>query len=160
MLSPALCATGLGLFAHWGVFIRGEWHLAAPNVASLHIAVFLWSVTWRARYNLEDLSTSLATVFLWCSCYGFGLFASVTIYRFFFHRLRVFPGPKLAAITKFWHLVQCLDSRNYQVLEKVNQEHGSIVRTGGYRCFLCELTIWIVCRERFKLIRFLQALKK
>lgn len=58
------------------------------------------------------------------------LFGSITIYRLYFHRLNRFPGPRLAAVTKLWHVWQCRDSRNHQVLEKLHQEYGSFVRTG------------------------------
>ncbi|MCJ1268692.1 hypothetical protein MMC22_008580 [Lobaria immixta] len=63
------------------------------------------------------------------SCYMSGLFCSITVYRLFFHRLRHFSGPQLAAVTKLWHVFQCRDSRNYLVLDSMHKQYGNFVRT-------------------------------
>ncbi|KAK0744971.1 cytochrome P450 [Apiosordaria backusii] len=70
------------------------------------------------------------TAFLISTSYSLGLFTSITIYRLYFHRLRAFPGPKLAAITKFWHVWQCRHGKNHLVIEELRQKYGNIIRTG------------------------------
>ena len=52
------------------------------------------------------------------------------MYRVFFHRLRNFPGPVLASVSKFWHVAHCLDSKNHILLERLHEEYGDFVRIG------------------------------
>ncbi|KAJ5931968.1 hypothetical protein N7516_006457 [Penicillium verrucosum] len=47
-----------------------------------------------------------------------------------FHRLKHFPGPKLAAVTKLWHVWKCRDSRGHLVLQEWYEKYGEFVRTG------------------------------
>lgn len=68
------------------------------------------------------------------------LAVSITIYRLFFHRLRRFPGPFGAKITKFYNSWHYIGGRNYQNLDKLHKKYGRVVRTGewgdGYdRCY-------------------------
>ena len=123
-------ATLSGVLAHQGVFIRGEWHLRAPAVVLVHAALFL--LTWATaalKYPNEGYYGTQTAIQL-SSCYMGGLFCSITVYRLFFHRLRHFPGPRLAAVSKLWHVYQCRDSRNHLVLESMRREYGTFVRTG------------------------------
>ncbi|KAL4755915.1 cytochrome P450 [Aspergillus foveolatus] len=114
------CATALGILAHILVFIRGEWHLRAPAVVVVHVAVLA----------ILAFTSPWAQTCQWTACYLVGLFASITIYRAFFHRARNFPGPRLAAISKLWSVYQCLDYRNHEFLESLHKHYGSFVRSG------------------------------
>lgn len=64
-----LLATVLGVLAHHGVFIRGEWHLRAPTVVMFHIAfaAFIWGI-WNGQH-LEGRYHGLGTVTGLASCY-------------------------------------------------------------------------------------------
>ena len=116
-------ACALGVLAHQVLFIRGEWHLWAPTVAVLHVMAFLVFAFGSTLWPRTSL--------LWTSgSYVASLFTSIAIYRIYFHRLSGFPGPKLAALSKLWHVWQCRDSRNHVVLEELHQQYGTIVRTG------------------------------
>ena len=66
-----------------------------------------------------------------CSTYLSGLFASIIVYRTMLHPLRHFPGPTLAHVSKLWHVVHCLDSKNHLLLETLHQRYGDFVRTGA-----------------------------
>lgn len=129
VMSAPLAASILGLLAHQLIFIRGEWHLLAPVVALVHFfATFLLIAIDIQRNNRvygSDIN-SLPSII----CYLVSLFSSIVIYRLYFHRLRHFPGPKLAAASKLWHVWQCRDSRNHLVLQLLHQKYGSFVRTG------------------------------
>jgi hypothetical protein len=129
MMSKPLFASILGLLAHQLVFIRGEWHLLAPTVFSIHILLALLLIGAEIQLN-GNTSGSNVIVLASITCYIVSLFTSITIYRICFHRLRHFPGPRLAAVSKLWHVWQCRDSRNHLVLERLRQEYGSFVRTG------------------------------
>jgi tryprostatin B 6-hydroxylase len=66
------------------------------------------------------------------SCYLLSLGASVSVYRLFFHRLRHFPGPKLAASFKLWHVWQSRTSKNHLVMWSMFEQYGAVVRTGMF----------------------------
>ncbi|PSN65038.1 cytochrome P450 monooxygenase-like protein [Corynespora cassiicola Philippines] len=118
-----------GLVAHHGVFIRGEWHLRTRIIAATHAILALVSFS-ALRYNSNTSKEALLWLLTVCGCYLTTLFTSMSIYRLFFHPLSKFPGPRLAALTKFWHVYQSRNSTNYLVMDKVHKEYGALVRTG------------------------------
>ncbi|KAI9778385.1 MAG: hypothetical protein M1816_004124 [Peltula sp. TS41687] len=118
-----------GLVAHHGLFIRGKWHVRVPRVVLGHIA--LACVVWSLVPNTSDDPTKHSRMcFVMYTCYLASLFSGMTIYRLFFHRLRHFPGPKLAALTEFWHVFEARHSTNYRVMQRVHEEYGTFVITG------------------------------
>ena len=60
------------------------------------------------------------------------LAVNILVYRAFFHRLRHFPGPFGARLSKFWAVWQTIKSkaRWYQVTQKLHEQYGDYVRTG------------------------------
>lgn len=109
----------LGVGAHLAIFIQGEWHLQAPALFIAHATAF-------SALFVLGISQPLT---LWL-LYLTGLFLSMGCYRLLFHRLRAFPGPRMAALSKLWHVLQCLDSRNHLVLQRLHAQYGPFVRTG------------------------------
>ncbi|KAK9422223.1 putative Tryprostatin B 6-hydroxylase [Seiridium unicorne] len=122
----ALYAALFGVVVHLGVFITGEWHLRVAGVVTIHSLVLVLMTFWSS----EPIPKALLFIFILFSSYLLGLFGSITVYRLFFHRLRRFPGPRLAALTKLWHVYQCRDSRNHMVLDALHKQYGTFVRTG------------------------------
>jgi hypothetical protein len=61
-----------------------------------------------------------------------GLSASMVIYRLFFHRLRYFPGPWGAKLSRFYTvgLTKRSNLRYHLELEKLHRKYGDFVRTG------------------------------
>ncbi|KAF3063694.1 Tryprostatin B 6-hydroxylase [Daldinia childiae] len=129
MLPIATSGLVAGVVAHHGIFIRGEWHMKIPQVIASHL--ILMGVLLYALYDhyssLKIAASALGTMI---SCYFSSLFISMTIYRLFFHATSHFPGPKLAAVSKLWHVFHILDSKNYAFLQKLHMEYGQFVRTG------------------------------
>ncbi|KAI0194201.1 cytochrome P450 monooxygenase-like protein [Astrocystis sublimbata] len=124
-----------GLVAHHGFFIHGEWHMKTPRVILIHAllgvtAHLLISTTGHLRQHAIH---HLLIVYLG---YFASLFTSITIYRVFFHATVSFPGPRLAAVTKFWHIFHILDSRNFLFLQCIYEKYGPIVRTGPNEIFI------------------------
>jgi hypothetical protein len=126
----------LGVAAHLGVFIHGEWHVHAPQLIISHVFVVLCLALCRAvlqdSYDpgLALLVDRLGWIFV---TYPLGLFGSILVYRASrFHRLTAadFPGPFGARLSKLWHVWQCRDSRNHEVLDRLHQKYGDFVRTG------------------------------
>ncbi|GLI77596.1 hypothetical protein PoHVEF18_005887 [Penicillium ochrochloron] len=126
----SLAATALGVFAHLGIFIRGEWHLRAPSVVACHVAALATGISLHIHKSPEATS-SIAVWWLQCfSYYLSGMFLSITTYRLFFHRIGHFPGPRAAAVSKLWSVYQCRDSRNHLFLDGLHKKYGNFVRTG------------------------------
>ncbi|KAL2813351.1 benzoate 4-monooxygenase cytochrome P450 [Aspergillus cavernicola] len=108
----------VGLGAHHGLFIHGEWHIQAPFILVAHLIGFLY------------LALMIATGWQIISGYLLALFSSIAIYRLFFHRLKHFPGPFLASTTKIWHVWKARNSTNHFFLKRLQREYGDFVRTG------------------------------
>ncbi|KIW74868.1 hypothetical protein Z517_11638 [Fonsecaea pedrosoi CBS 271.37] len=60
-----------------------------------------------------------------------GVYGSIAIYRLFFHRLRKFPGPWGAKLSRFWALRRSMKKVqfNYEV-EALHKQYGDFVRIG------------------------------
>jgi len=117
-LIHALIGAALGIALHRTLFIHGEWHVHAPQIVLYHLAYFTF------------VSIILTNAQWMITGYIIALFSSITIYRIFFHRLRHFPGPIWARITKIWHAWQARHRTNYLLLEKLHNQYGDFVRTG------------------------------
>lgn len=129
MLAPGTVATIAGLLAHRIVFIHGEWHLKAPTVVVIHLISGCLLYANHLFGHGSPRASLFQTIYL-ATCYLSALFTSITVYRLIFHRLKYFPGPKLAAVSKLWHVWKCRDSRGHLVLEAWHEKYGEFVRTG------------------------------
>lgn len=58
------------------------------------------------------------------------LYASMIGYRVLFSPLRHFPGPTMAAVSKFWYLSHSTKGDMPQVMRALNRKYGDIVRIG------------------------------
>ncbi|KAI0202863.1 cytochrome P450 [Astrocystis sublimbata] len=134
LLSTTASTAGvvLGLLAHQGVFIRGEWHVQAPEILISHLLVFGFLSTGAFLFRASDLgyvfTASLNVVIL----YLITLLTSVLSYRIWFHPLSRagFKGPLLMRTSKLWHVWQCRNSMNHHIMESLHREFGDFIRTG------------------------------
>lgn len=126
-----LIASIAGVTVHLGLFIREEWHMRAPVVFVLHVLLGVVAVLLEAR-KLGLSTVPLINTSVIAAGYLFGLFFSIVAYRLSpLHRLHRFPGPRLAAISKLWHVWQCRDSRNHELMDRLHKEYdGDFVRIG------------------------------
>lgn len=129
-LQTTVAPAAVGVFAHLGFFIRGEWHLNGRAVLLTHIALgaLAWSLV--LRHKTTAISGQIQLFLLALGIYLLSLFSSIIIYRLCFHPLRHFPGPKLAAASKLWHVFKCRSGKNFRVLEDLHHKYGQYVRTG------------------------------
>ncbi|KAH8800518.1 putative benzoate 4-monooxygenase cytochrome P450 [Flagelloscypha sp. PMI_526] len=59
------------------------------------------------------------------------LWTSIAVHRLFFHRLRSFPGPFFAKLTRLWAFwVQKEDMQMHLIIHRLHDQHGDIVRIG------------------------------
>lgn len=118
-------AATLGVSVHHFMFKHGEWHLKVPHIVLSHGTAFLVVYMFCSWFGLEETAwLHLYTTYL------LSLFTSIAIYRTFFHRIRHIPGPRLAALTKLWHVWQSRNSVNYLVMQRMHVQYGELVRTG------------------------------
>ncbi|KAI0485117.1 cytochrome P450 [Xylariaceae sp. FL0804] len=116
----------LGVLLHLALFIRGEWHLHAAGIFLAHAFVFALLL---ARQLVSAPGTCYGVVLLFL-VYLCGLLISMSLYRVYFHRLRSFPGPRLAALSKLWHVWLCRNAQNHLVLDSWRLQYGTFVRSG------------------------------
>ena len=135
-ISQLVAAGAAGVLIHNSIFIHGEWHLHAIVLLELHALAYAGLVLLETIYYKISWVAALTASSQMSSVYTLCLLASITIYRVFFHRLRTFPGPVLASVSKLWHTVHCLDSKSHILIEKLHREYGDFIRTGMAR------TVW------------------
>ena len=149
LVTPTLmliAAATAGLLVHHSLFIRGEWHLQAPKLVIAHLIIAGVILLLLQRHE----PSSILHQGRLCACifgsYFISLFSSILTYRLFFHRLRHFPGPKLAAATKLWHVLKSRAGTNFLVLEEMQHKYGQFVRTGKQSylpwVFFSRRTLW------------------
>ncbi|KAI1827403.1 cytochrome P450 monooxygenase-like protein [Xylaria intraflava] len=125
---PILAAAS-GVIVHQGIFRHGDWHLSGPRIIASHLA--LGSVVlYYLGLQGNTFTGSLGRTAVLAAAYLFGLYSSMIIYRLYFHRISSFKGPRMAAITKLWHVWHIRDSKNHLFQQKIYEKYGSVVRTG------------------------------
>ncbi|KAF2176885.1 cytochrome P450 [Zopfia rhizophila CBS 207.26] len=125
-------AAGLGVLSHL-LLAQGE-----PD-HSMYIVLMLWAtvlglVTY-VEYTLDERVHSIGDAVLVsgsaAAVYFGTLIVSMGLYRAFFHRLRKFPGPFMARLSKWYGVSLVLpDFQYYWKVQKLHEKYGDIVRTG------------------------------
>lgn len=85
---------------------------------------------------LAGFTASAATtrVALIASCFIAGVFSSITVYRLAFHRLRHFPGPFGAKLSKFYSVYLAARKVQYHKdVARMHRQYGDFIRTGKSR---------------------------
>ncbi|KAI0839148.1 cytochrome P450 [Hypoxylon sp. FL0890] len=125
-----IAASSAGVASHILYFRHGEHHLEAPRILCFYLAVLaLPYIINSLRPNvIAGLSTYHIIIFQ--ASYFASLASSIIIYRLFFHRTKSFPGPKLAAVSKLYHLMKASGCRQHIFLDELHKQYGDFVRTG------------------------------
>lgn len=65
------------------------------------------------------------------SAFNVGLLGSILVYRAIFHRLRRFPGPFMARLSRFYAMKKAAaTNQNNIVIQKLHDQYGDFVRVG------------------------------
>ncbi|KAH9208989.1 cytochrome P450 [Leptodontidium sp. 2 PMI_412] len=128
LLAAAAAATGI--LSHNLYFIHGEHHTSAVRLAQLSILAPTALTILLCRIGEYSISNATLITLTLLTSYLLSLWTSMLIYRAFFHRLRSFPGPPGAKLTKFWHVLQLGGFDNYKRLDRWHSTYGDYVRIG------------------------------
>ena len=130
ILVQAALAGSMGVVSHLGFFIRGEHHMNAPLLTIVYLGLssilLLGHVQVPQQKSLQSATNALIVMI----AYFASLCTSIAIYRTCFHRLRHFPGPFMARVSKLWHVRRVLDSQNHILMDEMFEKYGEFVRTG------------------------------
>lgn len=129
-LALAALSAGLGAASHLTYFIHGEHHNSAPSLAVMTFAIPSLIFSVQLIYINDPVSQAAKTTTLMASSFFTALWSSMILYRLFFHRLKKFPGPFMAKVSKLYHMLLLGKSDNYLLLDRWHQKYGDFVRTG------------------------------
>ncbi len=136
LFSATASAVGavLGLVAHHGFFIHGEWHVQAPEILISHLLVFGSLSAGALLFRASELGYFFTAGFNVIVLYLTTLLVSILTYRIWFHPLSKagFKGPLYMRTSKLWHVWQCRTSTNHLIMDRLNREYGDFIRTGNY----------------------------
>lgn len=126
-LLAAASASG-GVLSHLVHFIHGHRAMEAPKIVGFYIIAVC--LLWARCIHLQGVVHGASTAGIISASYFLGLFASILTYRIFFHRLRRFPGPISAKITKLYGPYKALDGKSHLHWSKLFDKYGDIIRIG------------------------------
>lgn len=126
-----LVSTGIltGIFAHYGIFFHGEWHLRLMTILVGHI-VMATGVYFLITKFSTSWPSALLLLAVFQAAYLGSLFISMIFYRLCLSPLKSFQGPRILAVTKFRHVYLARRSTNHLVMQDLHEKYGTSVRTG------------------------------
>lgn len=124
------CLAGLTSHLYFG---RGYRDQEAVQILGTGIAAFFAFCIASVYSHWEDGPLSLI-IFIWSNSSAFlgSLFFSIVIYRLLFHRIRKFPGPFWAKISKFYIAKHSADLKQHLHIKELHSKYGDWVRTGEF----------------------------
>ncbi|KAI3289225.1 hypothetical protein DTO002I6_6967 [Penicillium roqueforti] len=135
LLSPAplrIAPTFLVLGAAFHQFIRP--YEIDNNIFSL-AALYLGNIlalcaAWTYAYSLS-VPRAIGCTLLAACYFNVGLTVSILVYRAFFHRLRKFPGPWTAKLSRLSAVNRAIKrTQHHRDLQEMHEKYGDFVRTG------------------------------
>jgi len=131
--TPLLCLLSsiVGVAAHLGYFIHRYRVPIVLRIIVLHVLACLTVALSEVLHDGPFRGLLRATAIN--VSYFFGLFASISIYRVFFHRLSGFPGPFAAKVTKFYGPWIARTKQVHVAHTELHKTYGNFVRMGECR---------------------------
>ncbi|CAF3556877.1 unnamed protein product [Fusarium graminearum] len=119
-----------GVLSHHIVFRPYEIDGNAWDLVFAYIGLSIALCIAYAQIAGLGLFASLCRTLLVATTYNVSLTASILVYRAFFHRLRSFPGPFMAKLSRFYSLLKVAKTtRGCENIQRLHEEYGDIVRT-------------------------------
>ncbi|EAA66961.1 hypothetical protein AN8338.2 [Aspergillus nidulans FGSC A4] len=134
-LSPDLTRTAfafcvLGVASHQCIR-HGEIDNRLRPLSALYLLAFLGLCLCYVRIFSLSWPRALGETILAASSFNLGLLTSIITYRAFFHRLRHFPGPWMAKVTRISAVLKAVERTQYHLdLKEMHRKYGDFVRTG------------------------------
>ena len=98
---------------------------------ALFILIFIILVALFSEVGNFSVLTSFEKACIVAASFNGSVLLSMSVYRLFFHRLREFPGPALAKLTRFYAMHQSAKNvEYYKELQRMHDMYGDFVRTG------------------------------
>lgn len=124
----AVASAAGGVLSHLVYFIHGHRSMEAPKIVGFYIVAVC--LLWMRCIHLQGAVHGASNAGIISASYFLGLFTSILVYRIFFHRLRRFPGPFAAKITKLYGPYLALDRKPHLHWSKLFDKYGDIIRIG------------------------------
>jgi hypothetical protein len=124
-----IIASTAGLLSHHLYFIRGNHTSNARDIIGAHL-VGLGLLLYKTSSAAGTLSQGLPVCAAVSSAYLAALFASIGIYRVFFHPLRHVPGPFALKVTQLYMPWLGRDGQLHKRFLRLHEEYGDFVRVG------------------------------
>jgi glucan phosphoethanolaminetransferase (alkaline phosphatase superfamily) len=127
---PRTTAFALGTLLHILVLKNFELDVYIPHFLLICLISFTALCLAQIKIGVQVL-TAISNVTSISTWLAVGIFTSMIVYRLFFHRIRRFPGPLLARISRFYAFYLSGKNVQYHVeLSKLHKEYGDFIRTG------------------------------
>lgn len=139
LLPTALISAILGITTHLTYFIHAD---LEKHVVFLANCLIFWPLLGLLALFILGYTEISQWMGLAIPTFHSSLLASIAIYRYFFHALDGFPGPKLARITALWDFKNTvLDAKWYLKVKELHEVYGDVVRISIslYLSFSCDL---------------------
>ena len=132
-LTAILIAAALGPVSHYAFWVRFEFdgilYQFVPAILFLQGLSFVF-------LNYIGLTMIESTLVLAAiqTTYLVTLFASISLYRLFFHPTRIYPGPFWARLWSWWKIKAFIDhnEQGYAVFDELHQKYGDVIRIGWW----------------------------
>ena len=106
-------AAASGIASHFCFFIYVDHHVKAPVLFRLYIVLFSALLYAEIAVKNKDAFQFTTKAFQISAVYTLSLLTSIINYRECFHRLRHFPGPFMASVTKRWQRIEIYSTRRF-----------------------------------------------
>ncbi|RDW95068.1 hypothetical protein BP5796_00831 [Coleophoma crateriformis] len=120
----------LGVIFHLGIRTK-EVDYMIWRLLGLYLGVSVALVVYLHQRCSDSILASVGKMLLADTAFNTGLTTSLALYRLFFHRLRNFPGPVFAKLSRFHATILAARNIQYNVeVRKLHEKYGDFVRTG------------------------------
>lgn len=132
MANITIAATIAGLLFHLTVLILPfEFELIMYHFIATYLATLCALIFTLMQVSGHSLTRAIFQSAWAVTSFNMTVLASMSVYRILFHRIRKFPGPFLAKLTRFYATYQYAKNvEYYKELKNMHAMYGDYVRTG------------------------------